>query len=83
METKAWIIAVATCALDATFYCGKTLWSKDRYKAKIYLNYKEALAMGEQLDSRVWEVTLGSDSVVRPFRVEAWTDPYKFFKKES
>jgi hypothetical protein len=82
METKAWVIADATCALDATFYCGKTIWSKDRDKAKIYLNYKEALAMGEQLNSNVWEVTLGSVNVISPFRVEAWAD-YKFFKKEN
>jgi hypothetical protein len=74
METIAWVIADATCALDANFYCGKTLWSHDRDKAKIYSHRKEAEDQALKLDSNVWEVTLGSINVIRPFRVEAWSN---------
>jgi hypothetical protein len=66
-----YVIADGTCALDATFYCGKGVWSKDRHKAKIFETCAEAQEVASKLDSNIWEVEVLHDGF-RPFTVKAW-----------
>lgn len=72
MITTSWIIADGTYALDATFYCGKNKWSKFRDNAKIYEDKAEAEKIAFKLDSKVWEVQIGSELFCQPFRVVEW-----------